>query len=267
MVARVDPDALMGMGITAENVADMLDITREDMDQWALRSNLKAAAGQQEGKFKYEIVPIEVTTPEGNVEVVDYDQDVRPDSNIEKIRTLPPVYKPDGKVNAASSSKESDGASMALLMLKEKALKLGLKPMVTIRAVAVAGCDPAIMGYSAYLASKKALERAGLSPGDIDVWETNEAFAVVPIALIKEFKIDPEKMNVNGGACCIGHAVGASGVRMLGTLAHEMNRRDSRYGVASICGGMGQGTAIVVEREEYGDGRAAFLEPLEMEKV
>ncbi|UCG84495.1 MAG: thiolase family protein [Dehalococcoidia bacterium] len=267
MVARVDPDALMGMGITAENVADMLDISREDMDQWALRSNLKAAAAQQEGKFKYEIVPIEVKTPEGNVEVVDYDQDVRPDSNIEKIRTLPPVYKPDGKVNAASSSKESDGASMALLMLKEKALKLGLKPMVTIRSVAVAGCDPAIMGYSAYLASKKALERAGISPNDVDLWETNEAFAVVPIALIKEFKVDPEKMNVNGGACCIGHAVGASGIRMLGTLAHEMNRRGSRYGVASICGGMGQGTAIVVEREDYGDGRATFLEPLETEKV
>jgi acetyl-CoA C-acetyltransferase len=266
MWARVDNQAMMGMGITAENVADKLDISREDMDQWALRSNLRAAAAQAEGKFKCEIVPIEVDLPEGKT-VIDYDQDVRADSTIEKIRTLPPVYKPDGKVNAASSSKESDGGSMSMLMSKDKARELGLKPMVTIRSLAVAGCDPAIMGYSAYLSSKKALERAGLPAKDIDLWETNEAFAVVPMALIKEFGIDPEIMNVNGGACCIGHAVGASGIRMLGTLAHEMNRRGSRYGVASICGGMGQGTAIVVEREEYWDGRAAFLEPLEPIKV
>lgn len=259
MVARIDPGALMGMGITAENVADMLDISREDMDQWALRSNLKAAAAQKAGKFKHEIIPVEGKLPDGTTALVDYDQDVRPDSSIEKIRTLPPVYKPDGKVNAASSSKESDGGSMAMFMVREKAKELGLKPMVTIRSTAVAGCDPAIMGYSAYLASKKALERAGLSAKDIDLWETNEAFAVVPLALIKKFGIDPEKMNVNGGACCIGHAVGASGIRMLGTLAHEMNRRGSRYGLASICGGMGQGTAIVVEREDYWKGRSAFL--------
>ncbi len=266
MAARIDESTMMGMGITAESVADMLDISREEMDQWALRSNLRAAAAQKDGKLKHEIVPVEVKLPDGTVATVDYDQDVRPDSTIEKIRTLPPVYKPDGKVNAASSSKESDGASMAMFMSKEKARELGLKPMVTARSVAVAGCDPAIMGYSAYLASKKALERTGLSASDIDLWETNEAFAVVPLALIKEFGVDPERMNVNGGACCIGHAVGASGIRMLGTLAHEMNRRGSRYGVASICGGMGQGTAVVAEREEYWDGRSAFLEPLESAK-
>ncbi len=259
MVARVDPEAMLGMGITAEYLADKFDISREEMDQWALRSNLRAAAAQREGKFKHEIVPVEGKLPDGTVALVDYDQDVRPDSTIEKIRTLPPVYKPDGKVNAASSSKESDGGSMAMFMSKEKARELGLKPMVTVRSTALAGCDPAIMGYSAYLASKKALERAGLSAKDIDLWETNEAFAVVPLALIKEFGIDPEKVNVNGGACCIGHAVGASGIRMVGTLAHEMNRRGSRYGVASICGGMGQGTAVVVEREDYWDGHCAFL--------
>ncbi len=260
MNARIDPQALMSMGITSENVADKLDISREDLDQWALRSNLRAAAAQSEGKFKCEIVPVEVTQPDGTTIVVDYDQDVRPDSNIEKIRSLPPVYKPDGKTNAASSSKESDGGSMAMFMAKDKARELGLTPMVTVRSVAVAGCDPAIMGYSAYLASKRALERAGKSPADIDLWETNEAFAVVPLALVKEFGIDPETMNVNGGACCIGHAVGASGIRMVGTLAHEMNRRGSRWGVASICGGMGQGTAMLMEREEYWDGHRAFLE-------
>jgi acetyl-CoA acetyltransferase family protein len=267
MVARIDPQALMGMGITGENVADMFDITREDLDQWAYRSNMRAAAAQREGRMKFEIVPVEVKQPDGTTTIVDFDQDVRPDSTMEKIRSLVPVYKPDGKLTAASSSKESDGGSAAMLMSKEKARELGLKPMVTIRSVAVAGCDPAIMGYSAYLSSKKAVERAGLSPQDIDLWETNEAFASVPLALIRAMKIDPERMNVNGGACCIGHAVGASGIRMLGTVAHEMNRRGSRYGVASICGGMGQGTAIVAEREEYPDGRAAFLEPFNVAHV
>jgi acetyl-CoA acetyltransferase family protein len=267
MVARINPQALMAMGITAENVADMFDTTREELDQWAYRSNMRAAAAYNEGRLKYEIVPVEVTQPDGPTIVVDFDQDVRPDSTLEKIRTLIPVYIPDGKVTAASSSKESDGGSVAMFMTKEKARELGLKPMVTIRSLAVAGCDPAVMGYSAYLASKKAIDRIGLSPKDIDLWETNEAFASVPIALIKAMGIDSELMNVNGGACCIGHAVGASGIRMLGTMAHEMNRRGSRWGVASICGGMGQGTAIVAEREDYWNGRAAFLEPLEKAKV
>ena len=264
---RVDLQKTAGMGFTAEKLADMYDISREELDQWAYGSNMKAAAAQAAGKFKHEILPIEVQQPDGKTSVADVDQDVRPDSSIEKIRTLPPVYKADGKVNAANSSKESDGGSMAMFMAKEKARELGLKPMVTIRSIAVAGCDPAIMGYSAYLASKKALERAGLSPKDIDLWESNEAFAVVPIVVIKEFGIDPKKMNVNGGACCIGHPVGASGLRMLGTLAHEMNRRGSRFGLASICGGMGQGSAVAVEREKYWDGLAAFLEPLETVKV
>jgi len=258
-VARLDPGVLVSMGLSFEYLADMFDISREELDQWALRSNLRAAAAQREGKFKHEIIPVEVKLPDGTAALVDYDQDVRPDSTIEKIRSLPPVFKPDGKLNAASSSKESDGASMAMFMSKEKARELGLKPMVTVRSIAWAGCDPKIVGYTAYLASKKALERAGLSVGDIDLWETNEAFAVVPLVLIKSMGIDHEKMNVNGGACCIGHPVGASGVRMVGTLAHEMNRRGSRYGCASICGGMAVGTAMVVERESYWEGRCAFL--------
>lgn len=258
-VARIDPGALMGAGLAAEYLADMFHISREEMDQWALRSNLRAAAAQKAGKFKHEIIPVEGKLPDGTIALVDYDQDVRADSTIEKIRTLPTVYKPDGKVNAASSSKESDGGSAAMFMSKERAKRLGLKPMVTVRSIAWAGCDPQNMLYSAYPASKKALEKAGLSAKDIDLWETNEAFAVVPLALIKQFGIDPERMNVNGGACAIGHPVGASGIRMVGTLAHEMNRRDSRYGLASICGGMGQGTAMLVEREKYWEGRCAFL--------
>lgn len=255
----VDPNAMIGMGVTAENLAEMFNISREEQDQWALRSNLKAAAAQKEGRYKHEIIPMEGKFPDGSVKVVDYDEDVRPDTTIEKLRTLPAIYKENGTVTAASSSKQSDGAAAAVFMPKEKARELGFKPMVTVRAIAWAGCDPKIMGYSATLASKKALQRVSLAPDNIDLWETNEAFAVAPLALIKELSIDPEKMNVNGDALCIGHPIGASGIRVIGTLAHEMNRRGSRYGLASICGGFGQGTAMLVEREEYWDGHCAWL--------
>ena len=258
---RVDASAIMGMGISAELLADTYDISREEIDQWALRSNQRATAARQEGRLKNAIVPVEGKLPDGTTALVDYDQDVRADSTIEKIRSLPPVYKPDGKLSAASSSKSSDGAAMAMFMSKDKARELGLKPMVTVRGIAWAACDPKIAPYSAYVASAKALERAGLSAQDIDLWEANEAFAVVPLILIKRMGIDPERVNVNGGACCIGHPVGASGIWLTGTLAHEMNRRGSRYGLASIPGGVAQGTAIVVEREDYWDGHSAFLEP------
>ena len=255
----VDPNAMIGMGVTAENLAEKFNISREQQDQWALRSNLRAAAAYREGKFKHEIIPIEGKFADGTVKTVDYDEDVRPDSTIEKLRSLPAIYKENGTVTAATSSKQSDGAAAAVFMPKEKARELGLVPMVTVRSIAWAACDPKTMGYSATLASKQALARSGLSPGDIDLWETNEAFAVVPLVVIKELGIDHEKMNVNGDALCIGHPIGASGIRVVGTLAHEMNRRGSRYGLASICGGFGQGTAMLVEREEYWDGHRAWL--------
>jgi len=261
---RIDPTAIMGLGLSAEHVADKFGISREELDQWSLRSNLRAAAAQREGKFRNEMVPVHVRLPDGTEAVLDHDQCVRADSTIEKIRCLTPVYKPEGKINAASCSKEVDGAAAAMFMSQEKAKELGLKPMVTIRSMAWSGIDPLIAPYGACLVSKRVLERAGLSAGDIDLWETNEAFAVVPLVLIKELGIDPEKVNVNGGACCIGHPVGASGVWLLGTMAHEMNRRRSRYGLASIPGGAGQATAILVERERYWKGRSAFQEQLEI---
>lgn len=264
---RIEPTAIMGLGLSAENVADMFNISREELDHWALRSNLRAVAAQRDGKFKFEIIPVQVKLPDGTVTLVDHDQCVRADSTIEKIRTLPPVYEPDGKINAASSSKEVDGAAAAMFMSKEKAKELGLKPMVTVRSMAWSGIDPQTAPYGACLVSKEALERAGLSASDIDLWEANEAFAVVPLVLIKELGIDPERVNVNGGACCIGHPVGASGIWLLGTMAHEMNRRNARYGLASIPGGAGQGTAILVEREKYWKGRAAFLVELEKATV
>jgi acetyl-CoA acetyltransferase family protein len=260
---RIDPTAILGLGLAAENVAEKFDISKEELDQWALRCNLRAAAAQREGKLKYQMIPVEIKLPDGTSELFDYDQCVKPDSTIEKIRSLPPIYRSDGRLNAASCSKEVDGAAAAMIMSREKARELGLKPMVTIRSMAWSGIDPGIAPYGVCPVSKKALERAGLSAGDIDLWETNEAFAVVPLVLIKDLGIDPERVNVNGGACSIGHPVGASGIWLLGTMAHEMNRRKARYGLASIPGGAGQATAILVEREKYWKGRSAFLEELE----
>jgi acetyl-CoA acyltransferase len=260
---RIDPTDILGLGLAAERVAEKFDISKEELDQWALRCNSRAAAAQGEGIFKYQIIPVEMKLPDGTSELLDYDQCVRADSNIEKIRSLSPIYKSDGRLNAASCSKQTDGAAVALVMSKEKARELGLKPMVTIRSMTWSGIEPGIAPYGVCSVSKKALERAGLSPGDIDLWETNEAFAVVPLVLIKELGIDPERVNVNGGACSIGHPVGASGIWLIGAMAHEMNRRKVRYGLASIPGGAGQATAILVEREKYWEGRAAFLEELE----
>jgi acetyl-CoA acetyltransferase family protein len=184
---------------------------------------------------------------------------VKPDSKLEKIRTLPPLYKADGTICAASTSGENDGAAVGIFMSKEKAKAMGLVPMVTIKSMAWIGVDPAIMGYGAVAASKKVLKRAGLTVDQIDLVEVNEAFSVLPLMQIKDMGIDPEKMNVNGGACCIGHPVGASGMRVLGTLAHEMNRRKAHYGLAAICGAWGAGTATIVERENYWEGKRSFL--------
>ena len=260
---RIDPTAILGLGLAAETVAEKFDISKEELDQWALRCNFRAAAAQREGKLKNQMIPVEVKLPDGTSALIDYDQCVKADSTIEKIRSLSPIYKPDGRLNAASCSKEVDGAAAAMFMSREKARELGLKPMATVRSIAWSGIDPGIAPYGVCPVSKKALERAGLSAGDIDLCETNEAFAVVPLVLIKEFGLDPERVNVNGGACSIGHPVGASGIWLLGTMAHEMNRRKARYGLASIPGGAGQATAILVEREKYWKGRSAFLEELE----
>jgi len=255
---KVDLEAVVSMGLIAEKLAASYGVTREEQDQWAWKGNLRAAAAQREGKFKHEIVPVEGKLPDGTVALVDYDQGVRPDSTIEKIRTLPPLYKPGGTICAASASGENDGAAAAVLMSKEKARELGLVPMATVRSMAWVGVAPEIMGYGAIAASKKALAKAGLAAGDMDLVEVNEAFAVLPLMQIKDMGIDPERMNVNGGACCIGHPTGASGMRVLGTLAREMNRRASRYGLAAICGAWGAGAATVIEREEYWEGRRAF---------
>ena len=256
---KVDINAVASMGLIAERLAEMYGITREELDKWAWQSNMRAAAAQREGKFKHEIIPVEGTLPDGTVKLIDYDQGVKPDSKLEKIRTLPPIYKPGGTICAASTSGENDGAAVGIFMSKEKAKQLGLVPLVTIKSMAWIGVDPAIMGYGAVAASKKVLKRTGMIVDQIDLVEVNEAFSVLPLMQIKDMGIDPEKMNVNGGAVCIGHPVGASGMRVLGTLAHEMNRRKARYGLAAICGAWGAGAATVVEREDYWEGKRSFF--------
>ncbi len=254
----VDLNILVGMGITAENIAKQYGLTREQHDQWAWRSHMRAATAHREGRFKNEIIPMEAKLIDGSIRVVDYDQTVRPESTLEKIRSLPPLYGADGVLNAASASAENDGAAFGVYIAKDTARELGLVPMCTIREIEHVACDPGIMGYSAIKATRKVLERASLSADDIEVWQCNEAFATVPLALCKDLGIDPEKVNVNGCACSVGHAIGASGIRVLGTTAYEMNRRGSKLGLATICGGWGQGTAVILEREDYWDGRRAW---------
>ncbi|HEY49836.1 MAG TPA: thiolase family protein [Dehalococcoidia bacterium] len=256
---KIDISAIVSMGLNAEALADMYGITREDQDEWAWKTSLSASAALRDGKFKYEIIPVEGKLPDGTVKLVDYDQGIIHDSKLDKIHSLPPLYKPGGTICAASASGENDGAGAGIFMSKEKAKELGLVPMGTIRGMAWVGVDPKVIGLGAVAAARKALKRAGLAVGDIDLAEVNEAYAVLPLVLIKDMGIDPEKMNVNGSACVIGHPTGASGIRVLGTLAHEMNRRGSRYGLASICGAWGAGAATVIEREKYWRGRRSFM--------
>jgi len=259
MYEHTNPIDLVG-GITAEKLAEMYDISREEMDKWALMSHQRAVAAQKEGKFKNEIVPLEGELPDGAKELIDFDQGPRADSTLEKISSLPTPFKPlGGRITAASSSGTADGAAAVMLMSKDKARESGLKPLATIRAIAVAACDPTIMGYSVIPATKKALDRTGLSIDEMEFIEVNEAFAVVPIVFMREFGLkDPARINVNGGACALGHPVGASGARLIGTLAYEMIRRGSRYGLAAICGGYGQGGATILQRESYWDGKYTF---------
>jgi len=252
MYAKLDPLELVG-GITAEKLAKDFDIPREDMDRWGVMSNQRAVAAQKAGIFKQEIVPCEGLTPDGSTVMVDNDIGPRENSTYEKIASLPTPFMPgEGRINAATSSGTADGAAVCLLMSKEKAEKLGKTPLATIRTMAVAGCDPRIMGYSVVPATRKALARSNLTIEQMDLIEINEAFAVVPLVLMKEFGLtSPENINVNGGACAIGHPVGATGARLIGHLAFELRRQNLKWGLATICGGYGQGGTTILEREDY----------------
>ena len=235
------------MGVTAENVNEQWGITREMQDEFALISQQRASAAQKAGKFKDEIVPVVIKTKKGET-VFDQDEFIKHDANAEGIAKLKPAFKPDGSVTAANASGINDSGAAVVVMSADKAKELGIKPMCKIVSHASAGVDPKIMGVGPVPATKKALEKAGLTIKDIDLVEANEAFAAQSLAVRKDLGLDPEKTNVNGGAIALGHPIGASGCRIFVTLIHEMIRRNSHYGLATLCIGGGMGTSLIVER-------------------
>ena len=243
-------DAFNGyhMGITAENVAEQWGITREELDEFSAASQQKAEEAIKAGKFKDEIVPVEIPQRKGDPIVFDTDEFPKFGTTIDKVAKLKPAFKKDGIVTAANASGINDAGAAVVVMSKEKAEELGIKPLCTIKSYASAGVDPSIMGVGPVPASRKALDKAGLTIEDIDLVEANEAFAAQSLAVRKDLNLDPEKTNVNGGAIAIGHPIGASGCRILITLIYEMMRRDSKYGLATLCIGGGMGTALIVER-------------------
>ncbi|TWI58985.1 acetyl-CoA C-acetyltransferase [Halalkalibacter nanhaiisediminis] len=236
------------MGMTAENIAEKWELTREMQDEFALRSQQRAEAAQKEGRFQAEIVPVEIPQRKGEPIIVDTDEHPKHRMTMEKLSKLRPAFKNDGTVTAGNASGINDGAAMVVLMAKEKAEELGITPLATIKSYGNAALDPSIMGYGPVPATKKALERAGMTVKDLDLIEANEAFAAQSLAVVKDLGLDPDKVNVNGGAIALGHPVGASGTRVLVTLLYEMERRDAKHGLATLCIGGGQGTALIVER-------------------
>ncbi len=238
------------MGMTAENIVEQWGLTREELDEFALASQQKAEVAIKAGKFKDEIVPVEIPQRKGDPIVFDTDEHPKFGSTIEKLAKLKPAFKRDGGiVTAANASGINDAGAALVVMSKEKADELGLKPLCSIKAYASAGVDPKIMGIGPVPSSQKALEKAGLKIEDMDLIEANEAFAAQSVAVGKDLGIDPEKLNVNGGAIALGHPIGASGARILITLIYEMQKRAyANYGLAALCIGGGMGTAMVVEK-------------------
>jgi acetyl-CoA C-acetyltransferase len=236
------------MGITAENVAKENDISRADQDALALASQQKARAAQDAGKFKDEIVPVVIPQRKGDPIVFENDEFINRKSDADALAGLRPAFDKAGTVTAGNASGINDGAAAVMVMSAEKAAALGLKPLARIASFATSGLDPATMGMGPVPASKKALERAGWSVADVDVFELNEAFAAQACAVNKALGIDPAKVNPNGGAIAIGHPIGASGCRILVTLLHEMQRSDAKKGLAALCIGGGMGVSLTVER-------------------
>ena len=237
------------MGVTAENIVKEWGLTREELDEFSLNSQLKAEKAIKEGKFKDEIVPVMVPQRKGEPKVFDTDEGPRFGSTMEGLARLKPCFIKDGKVTAGNSSGINDGAAAFVVMSAEKATELGVTPLATIVSYGHKGLDPAIMGYGPFHATKAAMENANLTVEDMDLIEANEAFAAQSIAVAKDLHFAMSKVNVNGGAVALGHPVGASGARILVTLLHEMQRRDAKKGLATLCIGGGMGTAMIVERK------------------
>jgi acetyl-CoA acyltransferase len=237
---------LESMGETSENLAEKYAITREEQDAFACESHRKAVRAQQQGKFADELVPVEAVTRSDRT-LVTRDEGPRPDTSLEKLATLKPAFRKNGTVTAGNSSSLNDGAAAVLLMSEEKAADLGLIPMARIISTGVAGVDPRFMGIGPVPATRMALEKAGLTLDQMDIVELNEAFAAQSIAVLRELKIPAGKLNPNGGAIALGHPLGCSGARIVTTLVHEMRRQKVKYGLATMCIGVGQGIAAVIE--------------------
>ncbi|PAE24306.1 acetyl-CoA C-acetyltransferase [Bacillus sp. 7894-2] len=235
------------MGVTAENLCSKYELSREEQDKFAADSQEKAAKAIEEGKFKDEIVPVEIPQRKGDPVVFDTDEYPKKGTTAEKLAGLRPAFKKDGSVTAGNASGINDGAAVLLVMSRKRADELGLKPLVTIKGNASAGVDPSIMGIGPVAAVKKALEKASVSMDELELIEANEAFAAQSLAVDRELRFNKEILNVNGGAIALGHPIGASGARILVTLIHEMQKRQAKKGLATLCIGGGQGVATVVE--------------------
>lgn len=236
------------MGVTAENLCDRYELTREEQDEFAANSQRKAAAARAEGKFSEEIVPVEIPVRRGEPVLFDQDEYIKEGTTADKLSKLRPAFKKEGSVTAGNASGLNDGAAALVVMSKTKADALGIVPLAVITANANAGVDPAVMGIGPVQAVSNVLKRANLKLEDIDLIEANEAFAAQSLAVDRELKFEADKLNVNGGAIALGHPIGASGARILVTLLHEMQRRDAKRGLATLCVGGGQGVAAIVER-------------------
>jgi acetyl-CoA C-acetyltransferase len=242
----------MSMGLTAEKLFSQTGCTKEEMDAWGARAHQLATKAQEEGFFDDEILPVAAEQADGSVVMVDTDQAVRPETSVEDLAGLKPAFRPDGgAITAGNSSPLNAGASCMVLMSKDTARAKGIQPLATIRSIGFSGVDPTVMGRGPVPASRKALKMAGLSVQDIDYWEINEAFCIVALNCIRELGIDPDRVNVMGGGTAIGHPLGASGCRLVGTLARILDARDGRYGCANACCGGGQGVATIIELEDY----------------
>jgi 3-oxoadipyl-CoA thiolase len=244
--------SIESMGETAENVAERHNVSREDQDAFALDSHRRALAAAEAGRFDDELVTVDVPQPKGDPVSIHADEGPRPDTSLERLAALPPIFREGGSVTAGNSSQINDGAACVAVTSEERARELGHEPLARMVSSASAGVDPAYMGIGPVPATRKALERAGLEPKDIDLVELNEAFASQVLASMRELGFEHERLNVNGGAIALGHPLGASGARLLGTLAWELRRRGARHGVATMCIGVGQGLAAVVENPAAG---------------
>ncbi len=243
-----DMDTVMNMGLTAEKLSQESSVTREEMDALGVRSHQRAAAALEQGFFHGELLPIDAPQADGTVMTVDRDQCIRPDANMESMAGLKPAFNEDGSITAGNASPLNAGASAMLLLSADAAREHGVTPMASVRSIGFAGVDPAVMGRGPVPAAQRALRMAGVSAADIDYWEINEAFAVVVLHMAKEMGLDLDRVNVMGGALALGHAMGATGVRLAGTLARILEGKGGRLGCAAACVGGGQGVAAVIER-------------------